>query len=158
MYECMDELLRSGADTSTADVFGDTYLHKVLNREYLSLEYDHEALQILLDHGVPVNATNKNYQSAYMLACHQGNIDAMYALVNAGADPNIISADDGDAKLHHIAKGCSSNVTLQTIMQWMIPAGHFLDLPALEITESLSFNLVSHVICKMMKHVSCNRR
>ena len=157
--ESMHILLKAGADTTAVDVFGDTCLHKILHREYLSLEYDHEALQMLLDHGVLVNARNKNHQTAYMLALHQGNIDAMCALLNAGADPSITSIEDGEASLHYSDTECSSNVTQQIVgMQWMTPAGHFLDLPALEITESLSFNLVSHIICNMMIQVICNRR
>ena len=87
--ESMKAILRLGADTTIANIFGDTCLHKILHREYLSLEYDHETLQMLLDHGVPVNAANKNHQTAYMLACHQGNIDAICALRNAGAAPSI---------------------------------------------------------------------
>ena len=44
--ECMKVhvILRAGVDTSTVDDFGDTCLHKILHREYLSLEYDHETL------------------------------------------------------------------------------------------------------------------
>ena len=157
LKESMSLLLRAGADASTVNIFGDTCLHKIFHREYLLLEYDHVTLQKLLDHGVPVNATNKNHQTAYMLAYNLGNIDAMCVLLNAGADPNINSIDGGDAKLHHIATGCSSSVTLQTVLQWLSPVGHFLDLPALEITESLSFNLVSHIIYNTMKHVIYNR-
>ena len=153
----MNLLLGAGADTSSVDIFGDTCLHKIFHREYLLLEYDHETLLKLLDYGVPVNTTNKNHQTAYMLACDLGNIDAMCALLNAGADPNINSIDGGDANLHHIVTGCSSSVTLQTVMQWLDPVGHFLTFPALQITESLSLNLVSHITCNTMKYVICNR-
>ena len=155
--ESMNALLRAGADITNADVFGDTCLHKVLHREYLSLEYDHVTLQMLLDHGAPVNATNKNEQTAYMLACDQGNIDAMCALLKAGAGPKIICKDN-DASLQHTDDGCSSNVTLQAVKQWLDPAWHYLDLPALEITESLNFNLVSRIISDMMRHVICSKR
>ena len=103
LKESMNLLLGAGADTSSVDIFGDTCLHKLFQREYLLLEYDHETLQELLDHGIPVNATNKSHQTVYVLACDLGNIDAMCALLNAGADPNINSIDGGDANLHHIA-------------------------------------------------------
>ena len=76
----LNVLLKAGADTFIVDVHGDTCLHKILHREC-----DQEALHLLLDYGVPVNATNKNHQTAYMLACHRGNTDAMCALENAGA-------------------------------------------------------------------------
>ena len=158
---CMNVLLRSGADTSTVDVLGDTCLHKILQREYMSLEYDHETLQMLLDHGVPVNSTNKNHQTAYMLAFYQGSIDAMCALLKAGADPNITRYDDkdvDDSNLHHIDTGSFINVTLQNIMKWLNPAWHYLDLPVLRLTECLSSNVVSHIICKMMRHAICKRK
>ena len=158
LRESMEVLLRAGANTSTVDVFGDTCLHKILHREYLSLEYDHEALQMLLDHGTPVNAANKSHQTAYMLACDQGNIDAMCALLNAGADPSITSNDDDDANCHYNDTECSSNVTLQAKVQWINPTWHYLDLPALKITESLSFNLASRIICNMMRYAISNRR
>ena len=60
-------------------------------------------------------------------SCHQGNIDAMCALLNAGAGPDITNNDDGDADLRHIGDGCSSNATLQTIMQWLNPARHYIN-------------------------------
>ena len=78
--KALNVLLRAGAHTSIINVFGDTLLHKILYKEYISLEYDHETFQLLLDYGVPVNATNKSHQTAYMLARHQENIDAMCAL------------------------------------------------------------------------------
>ena len=155
LKESIDVLLRAGADTSTVDVFGDTCLHKILHREYLSLEYDHEALQTLLDHGAPVNTINKNLQTAYVLASNQVNIDAMFELLNAGADPSLPGTGD-DTNLRHIDTGCSSNVTLQTIM--LNTAWQYFDLPAMEITESLSFNLVSCSILHMMRHVICSKR
>ena len=148
----VDVLLNAGADPNIADDDGDTCLHKILHREYLSLEYDHETLQMLLDHGAPVNAANKNHQTAYMLACDQGNIDAMYALLNAGADPSITNNDNGDANHQYMDNSCANNVTMQTAMQWLNPAWHYLYLPELDITESLSFNLISHIICNMMRH------
>ena len=114
--ESMKAILRSGADTTIANMFGDTCLHHFLHREYLSNEYDHETLQMLLDHGAPVNATNKNHQTAYMLACHQGNIDAMCAFVNAGADPNITDSW-GNTSLHLVAQGGSGKLVLERLME-----------------------------------------
>ena len=113
---CTEAILRSGADTTIVNIFGDTCLHQILRREYLSNKCDQETLQMLLDHGVPVNATNKNHHTAYMLACHQGNIDAMCALVNAGADPNI--ADSwGNTSLHLVAQKRSRRLVLENLME-----------------------------------------
>ena len=53
---------------------------------------------------------------------------------------------------------CSSNVTMHTIMQLLNPAWNYLDLPALEVSESLSFNLVSHIINNVVRHVVCSKR
>ena len=145
--ESVSLLLTAGADIGIVDVYNDTCLHNVLNGEY-----DQERLQMLLDHGVPVNVTNKNHQTAYMLACHQGNIDTMCALLKAGADRSITSNDDGYAN-HHNDTECSSNVALLTNMQWTNPAWQYLDLPELDVTESLSVNLASRIICNMMRHV-----
>ena len=142
-------LLRTEADTSIFDAHGDTCLHKLLHREY-----DQETLQILIDHGVPVDARNENHQTAYMLAFDQGNIDAMCAVLNAGADPSI-THNKGDANRQYINDGCSSNMSLQTVMQWLSPTRQYLDVPDLEITESLSFNLASRIICNMMIHAVC---
>ena len=100
--ESVNVLLRAGADTTIADVSGDTCLHKVLNREF-----GNETLQILIDHGAPVNATNKNHQTAYMLARNQENLEAMLALVYTGADPNIDSGEDNGAII--CCGGCFSS-------------------------------------------------
>ena len=87
-------LLTAGADTSIVNNGGDTCLHKLFHRVC-----DQETLQMLLDHGVNVNAKNKNNKTAYMLAYEQGNTDAQYALVRVGADPGI-TLDDSDSSLH----------------------------------------------------------
>ena len=156
-------LLNAGADPNIADdTDGDTCLHMAV-RQGCSIE----VIQAIIDHGADVNATNKEHKTvlplaacvvnnehpitlllnAYMLACHQGNVDAMCALLKAGADPGITSNDFEDANLHTD----TGNVTVQTIIQWLNPAGHFDDLPELEMTESLSFNLVSRVICNVVR-------
>ena len=72
-----------------------------------------------------------------------------------GADPSITSNDDGDANHHHNDTECSSNVALLTNMLWANPAWQYLDLPELDVTESLSVNLASRIICNMMGHVIC---
>ena len=148
--ECTSLLLKAGADTSITNIFGDTCLHQILHREYLSLEYDHETLQMFLNHGAPVNAINKNHQTAYMLASNQGNIDAMCALLNAGADPNT----DGEARLQCVGNRCSSYVSPKKIIQWLSPAFHYLDFPALEITESLCFNMVPRIIYPTLRYAT----
>ena len=144
--ESVGLLLKAGADASIADVHGDTCIHKLFHGEC-----DHEMLQMLLDHGVNVNAKNKNNQTAYMLACEQDNIDAQYALVHAGADPDI-TLDVRDSSLHNIDNECSSNTTPQTIIQWLNPTKHYLEFPIVQISESLWFNVISNLIYYKFRH------
>lgn len=108
-----EEQLHAGAEATIVNVFGNTCLHQILHSEYLATEYDHETLQMLLDHDVPMKARTKNLH--IVLACNQGNINFMCVLVNAAADPH--SASICCSNFHRIGSGCSSNLTLQTIMQ-----------------------------------------
>ena len=139
--ESVNVLLRAEADSTFADADGNTCLHNTLHGEY-----DQGILQMVIDYGVPVNATNKKHQTAYMLAENQGNIDAMFALLNAGADPNII-VSDCDATFHHTDDGCAINGALQTIMKWLLP----------EITtESVIFSPSPHILYCELKETICN--
>ena len=52
--EAINVVLRAGADTSVLDTYSDTSLHKLLNKDC-----DQGTLQMILDHGVPLNAANK---------------------------------------------------------------------------------------------------
>ena len=151
--EVVNICLRAGAYTSIVDVHGDTCLHNLLHREC-----DQETLQMLLDHGAPVNSTNKNHHTIYLLACHQENIDIVCALVKAGADPSITKKDARDTNHQYMTDGRSSNMTLQTVMQCLDPPWYCIDFPKLELTESLSFNVASRVMWYIMRHVICNRR
>ena len=150
--DAMNVLLNAGADPNIADADGDTSLHYAALNDCCV-----EDLQAIINHGVDVNAINKNRQTAYMLACHQGNIDAMRVLLSADADPSIVS-NDGDTNLHSSDDGCSSNMRAQTVMQWLHTTWRYVDLPVLDITESLGFNLLSYITCNMMRHVIYNRR
>ena len=106
--ESVNVLLRSGADATVADANGDTCLHIVLQGEY-----NHKILQMLLDHGVHVNATNKNHQTAYMLASSQGNTDAMHALLNAQVALSPTSYY-GESNLHHTDDTCSLTTSVSS--------------------------------------------
>ena len=108
--ESVRMLLRAGAVTNTVDVHGNTCLHNVFHREC-----DQETLQMLLGCGVPVNATNNKHQTAYLLACKQGNVEAMRALAVKGADTSIVD-DDGDTCLHYSVHGGYDKGLLQAIV------------------------------------------
>ena len=110
-------LLNAGADPNIANDDGYTCL------SYAVL-YDcsKEMFQAIIDHFGDLNATNKNNETALLVAFGNGNKVAISVLLNAGADPNIANAD-GDTPLHygvrrygrHISHCLSSDV-LQAVI------------------------------------------
>ena len=138
-------LLNAGASPNCADADGDTCLHNAVRKHC-----NKETLHLLIDHGADVNATNRNDQTALLIAdqeenvdainvlmnaepnpniaCSQGNVDVMCALLTAGANPSIISKD-GDAKPKCVDK--------ETKMQWLNPAWLYLGLCALILAYTL---------------------
>ena len=132
-------LLEAGTDTAIFDVHGDTCLHKLFHREC-----NQNILWLLLHHGVPVNATNKSHQTAYTLACNDGNINAMRALINAGGGPMNESGDD-DTSI--CCFGCCNILTLQTIIQWLNPTSRQDCVPLEPLSpESLESNILEESI------------
>ena len=104
-------LLNAGANPHISDDSGDTCLHYAVNGVR-----SEEALDIIISHGVDVNAVNKNIQTALMIACDKRRTDLINILLNARANPNITDAD-GFACIHHmVVKGCSKEA-LETIIK-----------------------------------------
>ena len=79
-------LLTLGADPNIADIWGNTLLHIAVHNNVRK-----ETLQTIIAHGVDLNEANKNGIIALWIACHEGAVDAINVLLNAGADPNIVS-------------------------------------------------------------------
>ena len=113
--ESMNVVLKAGAKTSIFYVHGEMCTHKLFHRQ---CEQD----TLFLNHGVPLNVRNKNHQTAYKLACHQVNTDAMCVPLNAGSDQSITSDDDSDADLHHINTRCSPCHKTELTYQWCVAA------------------------------------
>ena len=90
--DAINVLLNAGAYPTIANVYCNTCLH------YACGDCCAEVLKTIFSHNADVNAGNKRNVTTSMTACKKGNIDAMNALLNAGADPNTADAD-GDTCL-----------------------------------------------------------
>ena len=73
-------------------------------------------LEAIIYHSIGVNATNKNNVTALMIACWKSNKDAINALLNTGADPNIVNAR-GNTCLHFAARNDYCTEVLQAIIR-----------------------------------------
>ena len=82
--DAINVLLHAGADITIIDNRGLMCIHHAV-----VAGCSKEILQTIIDHGADVNAADKNNISPLILACHDGNVDAIDVLVNAGADHNI---------------------------------------------------------------------
>ena len=101
---------RTHADLNLPDCGGITPLHIAVmggcsNDFLLQLVYS----------GADVNATNMYNETALLHACNKGNTDAIYILLNAGADPNIANYG-GNTGLHMAADGECSKEAMQAII------------------------------------------
>ena len=103
-------LVKTGSDINTADIDGNTCLMHAV-RGHCSKE----VLQAIIDHGVDVNATNKENHTALMSACQYDDVDAITVLLGSGADPNIAN-DNGDTCFHIVVIKSFSKKVIQTII------------------------------------------
>ena len=92
-------LLNAGADPNISDADGCTSLHDAVDKGF-----SRETLQLIMNHGADVNATNKYNETALLVACQKLNADAISVLLNVRADPTIADYE-GYTCLHHW--GCS---------------------------------------------------
>ena len=83
MYSLARELTKT-----IKDAVGDTWIHYAVHRDC-----SEEILQSIINLGADVNAINKQSCTALMLASKMGNVQAINALLKAGADRTIGDAD-----------------------------------------------------------------
>jgi ankyrin repeat protein len=88
-------LLNKGANTEIKDRDGNTALHDA------ALVGDPTALSYLISMKARVNATNNNGETPLILAVHRRDIDAVQALIDAGADPKIQDTIAGKSALDY---------------------------------------------------------
>ena len=144
--DAINVLVTAKADPNISDIYGNTCLHYAVDGDCSK-----EMIQTLIDHGVDVNMANTDNMTELMLACQEGNIDAIDALLTARATPDITSIN-GDAIVHHTDNRCFSSCSLQTMIQWLNLTFDHIYLPAFQLTESLCFNAASHIICYKLWH------
>ena len=109
--DAINVLLKAGADTNIAlDDSSGICLMYAANKECSK-----EVLQVIIEHGADVNATNKHNVTALWRACNKSNTDAINVLLNAGADTNIALDNGGTCLMQAVYKYCSKEV-LQAII------------------------------------------
>ena len=81
--ECIQILLKAGADVNTADNNGHTPLSRAAECG------DQKAIEILLQNGANINAIDSNGNTSLMKATQKRHINCLVYLINQGADVNI---------------------------------------------------------------------
>jgi len=102
-------LLNKGANTEIKDRDGNTALHDA------ALVGDPTALSYLIGMKARVNATNNSGETPLILAVHRRDIDAVQALVDAGADPKIQDTIAGKSALDYAKQDSRATAILKVL-------------------------------------------
>ena len=103
-------LLSVGANPNINNDDGQTWIHHTVIGNW-----SREVLPVVIAHGGDVNAATKDNITALMLASRTGNVDAIDALLAAGADPDITDVDGYTCFHDAVDAGCNKE-TLTAIM------------------------------------------
>ena len=108
--EMIDVLLKAKADPNVFDHDGDASLHAATEANCSK-----ETLEKILEYGANVNAVNKRGRTALLLNCSYGQMDSVYVLLKATADPNIAD-EEGYSCIFAAVDGRCSKETLQALI------------------------------------------
>ncbi len=109
--ECIETLLKNGADLGVQADDGDAPIHAACKRREAG------TLSRLLEEAPNVNLPGRNGETALHLACRLGRIDMVKMLIVHDADPNVRSATRfGEGSLHYCGKYLLTNSAALTRM------------------------------------------
>ena len=108
-------LLNKGINTEIKDRQGNTALHDA------ALVGDPTALTYLLAMKARVNATNNNGETPLILAVHRRDIEAVHALIDAGADANIQDTIAGKSALDYARQDPRASAILKVLLEAKAP-------------------------------------
>jgi ankyrin repeat protein len=114
---CLKALVERGADLRAQDVDGQNILHQVVvNVQRIEMAQEQMAflLDVILrsahagatnpvDASAIIDAKDSDLWTPLMIACHIGQFDAALALINAGADTQLVN-DDGESAVYLAAR------------------------------------------------------
>ena len=124
--DAINLLLNARADPNITSVNGGTWLHAALEGDC-----SREALQVIIEHGTDVNATNILNVTPLELASEKRKIDAIMLLLNAGAKPSLYLYPKGRKmvnwyKLRVVLHGHKKDVT--GVCPAYFPEGSFVSV------------------------------
>jgi ankyrin repeat protein len=98
-----EALLSRGVKLDATNHRGETALH-VVSRGRHDLEGGIRVTELLLEHGMDVNAQDNNHNSPLHSASYGGNLEIARLLVNHGAQTDAMN-DQGETPLHEVSHG-----------------------------------------------------
>ena len=112
----MQVLVRHKADVNLGNNFHETALYQMIG-----LRKEIDSAQLLIDAGADVNAKNAFGVTPLMIAAEKGSFNTVLMLLNAGANPNYVSANNNTA-LDMAVRGNHDNVA-KLLTEWLMEKG-----------------------------------
>ena len=103
-------MLFDGINISSTDYFGDTVLHKAIEKGLL------ENTILLIDKGVEMDACNNKGVTSLHLASKHGHYDPFRLLLNSGANVNPVTRHTEETLLKYTASADSIATWIRTVL------------------------------------------